>query len=178
MNQNLLASTIKAILSDNEEDFFEGINLNSVQRGWGFITESDLTPVEGYYACYITVFSPSNKSQEPVSVNSRMPPTKSEYSVKIHMADLAEVELGEENPYETASRQFRTVLNRIANYFTDNDVGSGFKLRRGRTEDRVVEANDLSGSFKDVEGNEFPGLYAEIDFQVEDWCESDTARRE
>ena len=168
MREEELKESIKSVLLVEAEHLTVGIIHQGIQRTVKQITTSSLTPPIGYY--FISIQVPTVKEGAVIArTNTRRPPMKAVYTVRLEVTDVASLELStEDQPYETATKDFHLFTNRIVQvlrdyYTTGRDYFSLRKVNGGASE---ISKTNASASWEDA-SDTYSLLYTEIEFQME-----------
>ena len=162
---------LKALLNDNSSTILSGITHQGQARRFAQVTRTILTNVEDTY--FVLVNVPRSLTR---SINSdaprRQPASEAIYFVQLRLADIAEIQSGDVEAYETMALDFSTVYGRIVNLIKATNFITSDPctiLARGTgASDRLVTTVDLSQPERDANSNLWAKLYVQIQFQLVD----------
>lgn len=176
MNEKAAIAALYTVINSNKTALTTGITHSGVARQIAFLSKSTLSTPVAYYAIGLRCFDAREFSMP--GVNSVTGVAWAEYDVGVQIVDVASIQPGDVNPYETVHDDFRRVRDRLVKLLRD-DTGwfpstaarPRFRIKFGDGEqDRRIEVVNENYSFSDVESNEYAMLFSLIRFTFVDHC--------
>lgn len=176
MNERAALAALHTVIDANKAALTSGITHSGVARTIAFLSTSTLsTPVQ-YYAIGLRCFDLREFSMPGKNYVKGL--AWAEYDVGIQLGDVASIQPGDVNPYETCHDDFRRVRDRLVKllrddtkWFPNEDANPRFRIRVSEGEqDRRFEVRNENFTFGDVESNEYAMLFSLISFTLVDHC--------
>lgn len=192
MNEVGCQRAIRKLIQDNEDVLCSEMIQFGQQREIKDVVLSVMTPPVEYYYILVQVLRKIGTNFGGAPGNQAKPHRRAEYNCAVHVLDVAVAsgEAGEEQ-YEMAHTDHRILCDRIealvcgtyfpaggtyATYFggypiciPDPDSNSEYKLKRGRTSDRVVNVQNQDTTWTDPNSDQYtPIFYSTLTFTMEE----------
>jgi len=177
MNENAAVQAVYTVIDNAKATLVTGIIHNGVARTIQHLSTTNLATPTQYYA--VATYCAGAREFSMPGMNNVPGVPWAEYNMVVQVADVANIQVADLLPYETAHADFRKFRDRIVRlirettkWFPSSTATPRFRMPVSRTgeNDRRVDVENQNFSFRDVQDVEYAMLFARITFTLMDHC--------